>query len=238
MGGSPSSATAPAPSAGWVGTLGVERDDATGLIFMRNRYYDVEQGRFIQMDPIGINAGDVNWYRYCNNDVCRFVDPSGCQDTLCKTAKPKPTTMGKSSPVTNPMGKTINPMSKIASGSKSASGAGGRVLVKATGKTAIGKVIPGVGVVIDVITIGTAVYLVVDCIRLEAENARITRQLNEKRVSPPQRTTNPHPQRTTPETPTKIDPKAPGETTDWPDSGDDPVRYIPDDDDDWTKFGN
>lgn len=77
MGGSPSSATATAPSAGWVGTLGVERDDATGLVFMRNRYYDTEQGRFIQMDPIGILGSDFNFYRYCMNNPNTYVDHNG-----------------------------------------------------------------------------------------------------------------------------------------------------------------
>jgi len=64
-------------SAGWVGTLGVERDDATGLVFMRNRYYDAGQGRFIQMDPIGIEANDLNLYRYCFNQCVYSYDPSG-----------------------------------------------------------------------------------------------------------------------------------------------------------------
>ena len=64
-------------SAGWVGTLGVERDDATGLVFMRNRYYDAEQGRFIQMDPISIAGGDVNPYCYCCNDSNNSSDPTG-----------------------------------------------------------------------------------------------------------------------------------------------------------------
>ena len=64
-------------SVGWVGTLGVERDDATGLVFMRNRYYDAEQGRFIQMDKIGLEGGDSNWFRYCKNNPIEFSDVSG-----------------------------------------------------------------------------------------------------------------------------------------------------------------
>ena len=62
--------------AGYVGTLGVETD-LTGLLFMRNRYYDVGMGRFMQMDPIGLNAGDVNVYRYCGNEVCTKYDLEG-----------------------------------------------------------------------------------------------------------------------------------------------------------------
>lgn len=62
---------------GYVGTLGVERD-STGLLFMRNRYYDPSMGRFVQRDPIGFNAGDVNVYRYCENDPMSQVDLNGC----------------------------------------------------------------------------------------------------------------------------------------------------------------
>ena len=68
---------ATALSAGWIGTLGVERDDATGLVFMRNRYYDVEQGRFVQKDPIGLLANDVNMYRYCGNSPMDNSDTLG-----------------------------------------------------------------------------------------------------------------------------------------------------------------
>ena len=99
-GGAPSSATA----AGWVGTLGVERDDATGLVFMRNRYYDTEQGRFIQMDPIGHEAGDVNWYRYCINNAIADIDATGLEMVyMCIQSRPlgddwKKKFYGKNSP--------------------------------------------------------------------------------------------------------------------------------------------
>ena len=81
--GGPSSVSATAgteagpPSAGWVGTLGVERDDATGLVYMRNRYYDAEQGRFIQMDPIRLKGCDFNFYRYCYNVPVEHIDIYG-----------------------------------------------------------------------------------------------------------------------------------------------------------------
>jgi len=64
------------PAVGYVGTLGVETD-ATGLLFMRNRYYDPTLGRFIQRDPIEFEGDDVNLYRYVENDPLLFVDPSG-----------------------------------------------------------------------------------------------------------------------------------------------------------------
>ena len=64
-------------TAGYVGTLGVETD-STGLLFMRNRYYSPALGRFIQMDPIGLNGEDVNLYRYCGNETYNSIDPIGC----------------------------------------------------------------------------------------------------------------------------------------------------------------
>lgn len=66
---------------GWVGTLGAA-SDATGLVFMRNRYYDASVGRFIQQDPIGLNGGG-NMYRYCNNDPVMYVDFTGLY-SLCQ----------------------------------------------------------------------------------------------------------------------------------------------------------
>ena len=62
--------------AGYVGTLGVETD-ANGFLFMRNRYYAADIGRFVQPDPLGINGGDLNCYRYCKNVVILVNDPSG-----------------------------------------------------------------------------------------------------------------------------------------------------------------
>ena len=61
---------------GFVGMYGIEVD-ATGLVFMRNRYYDTALGRFTQMDPIGVQGKDVNWYRYCGNDGINRTDPWG-----------------------------------------------------------------------------------------------------------------------------------------------------------------
>ena len=69
--------------AGYVGTLGVETD-SNGLLFMRNRYYEAGMGRFVQMDPKGYNAGDVNLYRYCNNEGVLYFDPLGMQQKICK----------------------------------------------------------------------------------------------------------------------------------------------------------
>ena len=63
-------------TAGYVGTLGVETDP-TGLLFMRNRYYSPALGRFVHMDPIGLEGEDVNLYRYCENAPILCIDPIG-----------------------------------------------------------------------------------------------------------------------------------------------------------------
>ncbi len=51
-----------------------DRDTGVGLIYLRNRYYDPEIGRFLTVDPI---MDGTNWYAYCNNDPVNFVDPLG-----------------------------------------------------------------------------------------------------------------------------------------------------------------
>ena len=60
----------------WFGTLLEEKRDGSGLLYMRNRYYDPKQGRFTQEDPIGL-AGGLNLYGYANGDPVNFSDPFG-----------------------------------------------------------------------------------------------------------------------------------------------------------------
>jgi RHS repeat-associated protein len=43
----------------------------------RNRVYQAELGRFLQTDPIGFDAEDVNLYRYVANNPVDWVDPLG-----------------------------------------------------------------------------------------------------------------------------------------------------------------
>jgi RHS repeat-associated protein len=67
---------------------GKEHDDATGLTFFGARYYDPYLGRFMSIDPAGINPADpftFNRYGYSNNNPYRFIDPNGRQsaDTAC-----------------------------------------------------------------------------------------------------------------------------------------------------------
>jgi RHS repeat-associated protein len=66
------------PSSGpfrFSGQFGVQTD-ASGLQFMRARYYNAGLGRFCEPDPIGISGG-VNLYSYTGNNPVYDVDPSG-----------------------------------------------------------------------------------------------------------------------------------------------------------------
>jgi RHS repeat-associated protein len=49
----------------------------TGLYDYRNRAYSAALGRFMQVDPIRFDAGDVNLYRYVGNNSTDMVDPTG-----------------------------------------------------------------------------------------------------------------------------------------------------------------
>ncbi|MDA7966142.1 RHS repeat-associated core domain-containing protein [Ruegeria sp.] len=59
------------------GYTGREQDYETGLIYYRARHYYPATGQFIQRDPIGFAAGDLNLYAYVENDPYRRVDPTG-----------------------------------------------------------------------------------------------------------------------------------------------------------------
>jgi RHS repeat-associated protein len=60
----------------WMGSLAFGMRDASGLHYRRNRFYDAEQGRFTQEDPIGL-AGGINLYGYANGDPVTYSDPFG-----------------------------------------------------------------------------------------------------------------------------------------------------------------
>ena len=49
-------------------------DEESGLIYLRNRYYNPSIGRFITEDPI---KDGFNWYAYCSGNPVTFVDPTG-----------------------------------------------------------------------------------------------------------------------------------------------------------------
>lgn len=59
---------------GFVGGLGHQSDDETGLVYMRARYYDPALGRFANEDSAHDGA---NWFIYCVNDPVNKVDESG-----------------------------------------------------------------------------------------------------------------------------------------------------------------
>ena len=58
---------------------GREWDFLTGLYYYRARWYDPLLGRFLQKDPVGYTAGDINLYRYVGNNPVNLVDPLGLE---------------------------------------------------------------------------------------------------------------------------------------------------------------
>jgi RHS repeat-associated protein len=52
-------------------------DEATGLYHFRHRDNSPTKGRWIQLDPLGFGAGDINLYRYCVNSPTNVTDPTG-----------------------------------------------------------------------------------------------------------------------------------------------------------------
>jgi RHS repeat-associated protein len=60
----------------WNGTLLADKQDASGQMYRRNRYYDPATGRFTQEDPIGL-AGGLNLYGAAGGDPVNYDDPLG-----------------------------------------------------------------------------------------------------------------------------------------------------------------
>lgn len=60
-----------------------DRSSMTGIDYANNRHYDSRQGRFTQVDPIGMDSVSLsspqtlNLYAYCTNDSINHTDPSG-----------------------------------------------------------------------------------------------------------------------------------------------------------------
>ncbi|MCD8181010.1 MAG: RHS repeat-associated core domain-containing protein [Firmicutes bacterium] len=61
------------------GYCGEYYDEESGLIYLRNRYYESETGRFITEDPA---QDGTNWYSYCAGNPVVLVDPSGCSSEI------------------------------------------------------------------------------------------------------------------------------------------------------------
>jgi RHS repeat-associated protein len=61
------------------------QDSETGLSYFGARYYDPVVGRFMGVDAVGFNPGNLqsfNRYAYANNNPYRFVDRDGNAPTL------------------------------------------------------------------------------------------------------------------------------------------------------------
>jgi RHS repeat-associated protein len=67
---------------------GREFDSETGLVYYRARYYDVTVGRFLGEDPAQFAGGDVNVYRYVQNNPVVFMDPTGLATVINNTGNP------------------------------------------------------------------------------------------------------------------------------------------------------
>ncbi|HEL5321987.1 RHS repeat domain-containing protein [Stenotrophomonas maltophilia] len=65
-----------------VGYTGHVSDAASGLVYMQQRYYDPQIGRFLSVDPVTVYSSPVgafNRYRYADNSPYNFIDPDGRQ---------------------------------------------------------------------------------------------------------------------------------------------------------------
>jgi RHS repeat-associated protein len=75
--------TGSTPAVPWAHLFqGLEFTDVTGLAYVRHRDYSATLGRFIELDPIGFDAGDNNWYRFVANGPTGKTDPSGLRGGL------------------------------------------------------------------------------------------------------------------------------------------------------------
>lgn len=70
----------------YFGFCGEYTDEESGLVYLRNRYYDPEIGRFITEDPA--KDGD-NWYAYCAGNPVSYIDPSGLYYLIAWSYGPK-----------------------------------------------------------------------------------------------------------------------------------------------------
>jgi RHS repeat-associated protein len=69
-------ARAGADPGSWQGTLVVDKADATGTYYRRNRSYDPQTARWTQEDPAGL-AGGLNLYGFAGGDPTSYADPFG-----------------------------------------------------------------------------------------------------------------------------------------------------------------
>ncbi len=62
------------------GYTGRPFDETTGLQNNLHRWYDAVVGRWLNEDPIGMEGGDANFYRYVHNEPTNGLDSSGLSD--------------------------------------------------------------------------------------------------------------------------------------------------------------
>lgn len=93
------------PRLGFAGRHGYSAD-ATGLDYLKVRYYDPGVGRFVSRDPIGYGGGP-NLHAYANNNPVMYIDPSG--NTGVVIISPNPL-----APIVNPI---FNPIPPVPPGS-------------------------------------------------------------------------------------------------------------------------
>jgi RHS repeat-associated protein len=65
---------------------GHEEDPETNLVYMQQRYYDPEAGRFLSTDPVQADGGggSFNRYEYAQDNPYRYTDPDGrCGGPTC-----------------------------------------------------------------------------------------------------------------------------------------------------------
>jgi len=75
----------------WQGTVLVDKPDATGTYYRRNRSYDPNTARFTQEDPLGL-AGGLNVYGFNGGDPVNFSDPFGLCPVTASDPTPCPST--------------------------------------------------------------------------------------------------------------------------------------------------
>jgi RHS repeat-associated protein len=95
----------------FAGNVGVYEELAALLGRSGARIYDPVTGRWISMDPIGFDGGDMNLYAYVSNNPVLWVDPSGWQPVMDPPVRALP---GNPSPVTSPSPTPTQPVVPIA----------------------------------------------------------------------------------------------------------------------------
>lgn len=80
------------------GFAGSQQSGTDNSLYLRNRTLDPSTGRFNEPDPIGLIAGDINFYRYVGNDPVGRIDPLGLQEQVPFAVKPVGVPLQRHSP--------------------------------------------------------------------------------------------------------------------------------------------